>query len=220
MSFTSVALPAAVLLFSLMLIWPLGSSGQAASPPGGASRPASAPAPSSVPASNPVVVIETSMGTIKVELWADKAPVTAANFLTYADEKFYDGLIFHRVIKGFMIQCGGYTPDGKRKAVHEPIKNEAGPELKNERGTLAMARTGQVDSATSQFFINLANNGPRGLDQRSRKPDEFGYCVFGKVVEGMDVVDKIAQVKCKANEMGETASPVEPVLMKSVRRAQ
>ena len=219
MSITSVALPMTVLLISLALVWSLGSSGQAASPPGkGASRPASASAPSSLPASNPVVLIETSMGTIKVELWADQAPLTVANFLTYADEKFYDGLIFHRVIKGFMIQCGGYTPDLKRKAVHEPIQNEASPELKNERGTLAMARTRDVDSATSQFFINLANNGA-GLDQKSRKPAEFGYCVFGKVTEGMDVVDKIAQVKCKANEMGETASPVEAVLIKSVRRA-
>ena len=172
------------------------------------------------PAGNTVVVIETSMGTIKAQLWADKAPVTVANFLRYTDEKFYDGLIFHRVIKGFMVQCGGFTPDMRHKRGHDPIINEAKPELRNERGTLAMARTGEIDSATSEFFINLADNGPRGLDQRSRMPGEFGYCVFGKVIEGMDVVDKIAQVKCKLNEMGEEASPVEQVLIKSVRRAQ
>jgi len=143
-------------------------------------------------ATRPVVIIETSMGTIQAELWPDKAPVTVKNFLTYADEKFYDGLIFHRVMKGFMIQGGGFDAKMSKKPPRAPIVNEAATGTPNDRGTLAMARTGVVDSATAQFFINLVNN--TSLNHRNDSARGFGYCAFGKVIEGLDVVDKIASV--------------------------
>ncbi len=182
---------------------------------GAATQPAASTQPASA-AANPVVIIETNLGTFKAELWADKAPGTVANFLRYAEEKFFDGLVFHRVIDDFMIQGGGYTPAGKKRPGHEPIQNEAKPELRNDRGTLAMARTSAPHSATSEFFINLKDN--NFLNQKDRTTSGFGYCAFGKVIEGMDVVDKIAKVKCKPNEMGENASPVEAVEIKSIRR--
>jgi peptidyl-prolyl cis-trans isomerase A (cyclophilin A) len=142
---------------------------------------------------NPVVQLETSMGIIKVELYPEKAPISVKNFLTYVREGHYDGLIFHRVIGDFMIQGGGFTKDMReRKANHPPIKNEADNGLKNDRGTLAMARTGVVDSATAQFFINTVNND--FLNHRGKTPQGYGYAVFGKVIEGMDVVDKIRAV--------------------------
>ena len=142
---------------------------------------------------NPVVLLESSMGNIKVELYPDKAPITVKNFLAYVKEGHYDGLVFHRVIRGFMIQGGGFTPDMKEKRpAHPPIKNEAGNGLKNERGTIAMARTGVVDSATAQFFINVVNND--FLNHANESPQGFGYAVFGKVIEGMEVVDKIRSV--------------------------
>jgi len=152
------------------------------------------------------VRISTSKGDIVVELNPAKAPVTCANFLKYVDSKFYDGTIFHRVIKGFMIQCGGMTADMRPKQTNPPIINEAKNGLKNTRGTLAMARTSDPDSATSQFFINHGDND--FLDYGVR--DE-GYAVFGKVVEGMDVVDAIATVKTGAGDV-----PVETVLIKSI----
>lgn len=140
-----------------------------------------------------MVQFETSMGTIKVELYPEKAPITVKNFLTYVKEGHYDGLIFHRVIKDFMIQGGGFTKDmHERRPDHPPIKNEAGNGLRNDRGTIAMARTGVVDSATAQFFINTVNND--FLNHRSETPQGYGYAVFGKVTEGMDVVDKIRAV--------------------------
>jgi peptidyl-prolyl cis-trans isomerase B (cyclophilin B) len=163
----------------------------------------------------PMVLMETSEGTIKIELWADKAPITVKNFLQYVDEKFFDGTIYHRVIPNFMIQGGGMTADMREKSNHAPIKNEASAELKNERGTLAMARTSVIDSATSQFFINLVDNG--FLNHSSKTPQGFGYAVFGKVVEGMDVVDKIAAVKTGNKGMHQNV-PTTPVLIKSVRR--
>jgi cyclophilin family peptidyl-prolyl cis-trans isomerase len=175
---------------------------------------------------NPVVVIETSMGTIKVELFMDKAPVTVKNFLRYTDDKFYDGLTFHRVIPTFMIQGGGFMPglkDAKdiddikalEKKTRDPIKNEANNGLSNEKYTIAMARTDKPDSATAQFFINVKDN--KGLD---RSDDSAGYAVFGKVIEGMDVVDKIKDVKTKTviPKVIENV-PVEEVIIKSVRRA-
>ena len=137
--------------------------------------------------------IETSMGTITLELDDAKAPETVKNFARYAKEGHYDGTIFHRVIDGFMIQGGGFTKDMNQKKTREPIRNEAMNGLKNLRGTIAMARTMVVDSATSQFFINLVDNG--FLDFQSPSPQGFGYAVFGKVTDGMDVVDKIAKVK-------------------------
>jgi len=165
--------------------------------------------------SNPIVVMETSEGTIKVELWADKAPGSVKNFLRYADEKFFDGTVFHRVIDGFMIQGGGMTADLRRKPTHEPIQNEARADLKNLRGTLALARTSDLHSATSQFFINVKDNA--FLDHRSETPDGFGYAVFGKVIAGMDVVDKIRKVKT-TTKSGNQDVPATPVVIQSVRR--
>jgi len=163
---------------------------------------------------NPKVVVETSEGNITIELWADKAPETVKNFLRYTDEKFYDGTIFHRVIDNFMIQGGGMTPNMGRKETHEPIKNEAAADLKNDRGTVAMARTQVVDSATSQFFINVKDND--FLNHRDESPRGFGYAVFGKVVEGMDVVDRIKKVKTTTAGPHRDV-PETPVVIKSVR---
>lgn len=142
---------------------------------------------------NPVVVLQTSFGNITIELYPDKAPKTVENFLWYVDHKFYDGLIFHRVIPTFMIQGGGFTPDMNQKQPNAPIKNEANNGLSNLRGTIAMARTNDPNSASSQFFINVKDN--KGLDFKSETPQGWGYCVFGKVIEGMDVVDEIRDVK-------------------------
>lgn len=167
-------------------------------------------------AADPVVVMETSMGTIKIELFPDKAPATVKNFLGYVDDKFYDGTVFHRVIgkensgKDFMIQGGGFEPGMKQKKTKDPIVNEAKNGLSNKRGTLAMARTSDPDSATAQFFINVKDN-----DFLDRSEDSAGYAVFGKVIEGMDVVDKIKAVKTGRGDV-----PVEDVIIKSVRRAE
>lgn len=164
------------------------------------------------------VAIETSLGTIKIELWADKAPGTVSNFLKYVDDKFYDGVVFHRVMKGFMIQGGAFSPDLRQKApTYGFIRNEAKSDVKNLRGTIAMARTPAIDGGSCQFFINLVNN--KFLDHRDETVDGFGYCVFGKVVEGMDVVDAIARVPV-SNVGNSEAVPNEPVIMKSVRRDQ
>lgn len=141
---------------------------------------------------NPIVVMETTKGTIEIELYKDKAPISVQNFLSYVNEGFYDGLIFHRVIGNFMIQGGGFDKDMNQKETKAPIKNEAGNGLKNERGTIAMARTGVVDSATSQFFINVVDN--RMLDHTDETVRGFGYAVFGKVTKGMEVVDAIEAV--------------------------
>ncbi len=146
---------------------------------------------------NPQVIIKVKKGEavkdIKVELFEDKAPVTVKNFLQYVDEGFYSGTIFHRVINGFMIQGGGFNKDFVQKTTRAPIKNEATNGVKNLKGTLAMARTSDVNSATAQFFINVADNS--FLDNRGTTPSEFGYAVFGKVTEGLDVVDEIKTVK-------------------------
>ena len=158
---------------------------------------------------NPTVEIDTSMGKITVELYANKAPGTVRNFLAYVDDKHYDGTIFHRVIPDFMIQGGGMTPDMKEKDTRAPIQNESDNGLENKRGTLAMARTNRPDSATSQFFISVVDNS--FLDRANAK-DRVGYCVFGKVIEGMDVADKIRRVKT------EETVPIEPVIIRSIRR--
>jgi cyclophilin family peptidyl-prolyl cis-trans isomerase len=165
---------------------------------------------------NPQMVMETSMGTVKIELFQDKAPVSVANFLKYVDNQHYDGTIFHRVIPDFMIQGGGMRPDLKEKMTLPPIRNESSNGLKNERGTLAMARTDKADSATSQFFINVKNND--GLD-KAKAPDGVGYAVFGRVIDGMDVVDKIRVVETATLGPHE-AVPVQPVLIKSIRRVE
>ena len=163
---------------------------------------------------NPVVVMDTSMGKITVELFADKAPVTVENFLKYTDDKHYDGTIFHRVIEDFMIQGGGFEPGLVQKKTRAPIKNESSNGISNQRGTIAMARTSVPDSATSQFFINVKDNDR--LD-RAKAPDGVGYCVFGRVVDGMDVVDKIRQVRT-GNQGGHQNVPVQDVVIRSVRR--
>jgi cyclophilin family peptidyl-prolyl cis-trans isomerase len=165
---------------------------------------------------NPVVVMETSKGTIKIELFPDKAPETVKNFLSYVDDKFYDGTIFHRVIRGFMIQGGGFDPEMRQKQTKAPIKNEASNGLSNARGTIAMARTMDPDSATAQFYINVVDN--PALDAANAR-DGVGYCVFGKVTEGMDVVDQIRAVQTGVRG-GMRDVPVEPVAIKSVRRAE
>lgn len=158
-----------------------------------------------------MVMMSTSLGDIKIELYQDKAPITVQNFLSYVNEGFFDGTIFHRVIPNFMIQGGGFTHDMQQKPTKGPIKNEADNGLKNDTGTIAMARTGVVDSATSQFFINQAAN-----DFLNHGPRDFGYAVFGKVVEGMDVVNKIAGVQ--TGRVGSFQDvPVEPVVIISVR---
>jgi peptidyl-prolyl cis-trans isomerase B (cyclophilin B) len=167
-------------------------------------------------AANPVVVMETSMGTIKIELFEDKAPITVKNFLAYVDDKHYDGLIFHRVIDGFMIQGGGMEPGMKEKKTKDPIKNESSNGVKNTKGTLAMARTNVPDSATSQFFINVKDND--FLDKANSR-DGVGYCVFGKVTDGMDVVEKIKGVKT-TSKGGHENVPVEDVVIKSVKKEE
>jgi peptidyl-prolyl cis-trans isomerase A (cyclophilin A) len=162
---------------------------------------------------NPVVTMETSLGNVKIELFEKEAPISVKNFLDYTKNGFYSNTIFHRVISGFMVQGGGFTADLKQKPTDAPIKNEAGNGLKNQRGTLAMARTGIVDSATAQFFINTVNND--FLNQRDKSPQGFGYAVFGKVVEGMEVIDKIAAVKTVTRGFPDV--PETPVIIKSVK---
>ncbi len=159
-----------------------------------------------------VVVMETSMGNMEIELFADKAPVTVSNFLAYVDAGFYNDTIFHRVIPNFMIQGGGFDESLNQKPTKAPIKNEAANGLKNDRGTLSMARTSVVDSATTQFFLNVANN-----DFLNHGARDFGYAVFAKVVAGMEVADKIAAVKTgNRGPMGDV--PVQTVMIKSMKR--
>ncbi len=160
----------------------------------------------------PVVVLETSQGEIEIQLDAEKAPVTVENFLGYVDDGFYDGTIFHRVIPDFMIQGGGFTAEMQQKQTNAPIQNEADNGLQNARGTLAMARTSDPNSATAQFFINLKNN--EFLNHGDR---DFGYAVFGKVVSGMDVVDAIAGVETGSKGPHQNV-PNEPVVIQKARR--
>ena len=164
---------------------------------------------------NPLVLLETSKGNIKIELFEQEAPITVKNFLSYVSEGFYVNLIFHRVISGFMIQGGGFDHKMGEKTTKSPIKNEAANGLKNDRGTIAMARTNVVDSATAQFFINLVNN--NFLNHKDKSPNGYGYAVFGKVVEGMEVVDEIAKVKTCAYRMFRDV-PMETVIIKKVSR--
>ena len=175
---------------------------------------APAPAASLQPApGNPIVVIETSMGTITVELYKDQAPVSVANFLQYVRDGFYPGTVWHRVVPGYVIQGGGFTEDLTEKDTRPPIQNEATNGLLNRRGTVAMARTRTLRSATSQFFINLSPN--PSLDHTGFSPDVFGYAVFGRVIEGMDVVDRIGAVKTGSKD-GMDDVPLVPVVIKAV----
>lgn len=167
-------------------------------------------------ANNPRVEMVTNKGPVTIELFESKAPGTVKNFLAYVDDKHFDGTIFHRVINGFMIQGGGFKPDMKAEVPSKaPIKNEATNGLKNDRGTLAMARTGDPHSATAQFFINVKDNDT--LNHRSQTPEGWGYCVFGQVVGGMDVVDKIRRVSTTTKE-GHADVPVDDVIIESIRR--
>ena len=166
---------------------------------------------------NPVVVLETTKGNITIELYADNAPISVENFLWYVDNEFYDGLIFHRVMENFMIQGGGLTKDMVRKDGRKPITNEANNGLKNDRGTLAMARTGEVNSATSQFFINLKNND--FLNFQNETPRGYGYAVFGKVIDGMDVVDEIALVKV-VDKAGQQNVPATAIVINTAKRGE
>lgn len=178
-----------------------------------AGTPAAQTAQPAAPGASPVVVLETSLGDITIELKQDKAPITVDNFLKYVNAKHYDGTIFHRVIPEFMIQGGGMDKDMTEKPSRSPIRNEAKNGLRNLRGTVAMARTAAPDSAKAQFFINVKNNAP--LDYGI---GGAGYAVFGEVTSGMDVVDRIVAVRT-GNKGGHQNVPIEPVLIKSARVA-
>lgn len=163
--------------------------------------------------SRPRIEMKTSKGNLTIELYQQEAPKTVENFLSYVKSGHFDGTIFHRVIPGFMVQGGGFTPDMSQKEVGDPIQNEADNGMKNTRGTLAMARTGNPHSATAQFFINTVDNS--FLDHTGKNPRGWGYAVFGEVVDGMDVVDEIVKVPT-ANKGGHQNVPTEPVVIESV----
>src|SRR5262245_4607764 len=171
--------------------------------------------PTLVFAADPQVELKTNAGSIVIELYPDKAPKTVENFLRYAKDGFYDGTIFHRVIPGFMIQGGGFTPEFKEKPTRGPIRNEADNDLKNTVGTLAMARTSDPHSATAQFFINVVDNAM--LDFRFPTQEGYGYCVFGKVVKGMDVVNRIVKVATGPGPAPHRDVPVKPVIIEYAR---
>ena len=162
----------------------------------------------------PVVTMSTNMGDIRIELNADKAPITTKNFLAYVNDGHFDGLIFHRVIPGFMIQGGGFDSKMSQRPTKSPIKNEAHNGLKNVKGSIAMARTDVVDSATAQFFINVKDND--FLDHKNTSPDGYGYAVFGQVIEGMDIVHMIEKVKTGDRGMHQDV-PVDAVVINSVK---
>ena len=162
-------------------------------------------------AANPVVVVETNMGSFKIELFEDKAPGTVKNFLQYADDKHYDGTIFHRVIPTFMIQGGGFEPGMKEKKSRDPIKNESSNGLSNLKGTIAMARTGEPNSATAQWYVNVKDN---AFLDKAKAADGVGYCVFGRIIEGLDVVDKIKAVDTDTVKSFENV-PTKDVVIKS-----
>jgi peptidyl-prolyl cis-trans isomerase B (cyclophilin B) len=165
-------------------------------------------------ADNPKVRMETTKGTVLIELYTDKAPGTVENFLRYVNAGKYDGTIFHRVIKDFMNQGGGFTPDFKKVETFAPIKNEADNGVKNTRGTIAMARTGEPHSATNQFFINTADNA--FLDHTGKTMRGWGYCVFGTVVDGMDVMDRIAKVQTGSGGPFNQDVPQEEILIQKI----
>ena len=171
--------------------------------------------PSAAAQDNPVAVVETSLGSITIELLRSDAPKSVENFLAYVNDGFFEGTVFHRVIQQFMIQGGGMTADLNPKRTRPPIENEARNGVTNARGTVAMARTSVVDSGTSQFFVNTVDNA-RSLDHRGLEPSEYGYAVFGRVTDGMDVVDAIAAVETGTRGPHQDV-PLEPVVINSVR---
>ena len=164
-----------------------------------------------------MVIMDTTLGIITIELWPDKAPVTVENFLQYVDEDFYNGTIFHRVIPDFMNQGGGFLANMESRETRPPIANEARADTPNDRGTIAMARTDEINSATAQFFINARDND--FLNHRDETSQGFGYCVFGRVVEGMDVADKINRV-ATGEVKGYQDMPLKPVIIRSISRAE
>jgi peptidyl-prolyl cis-trans isomerase A (cyclophilin A)/peptidyl-prolyl cis-trans isomerase B (cyclophilin B) len=166
-------------------------------------------------AANPQVEMRTSMGTVVIELYPDQAPLTVDNFLKYVNDRHYDRTVFHRVIPGFMIQGGGFGPDFSEKPARWPVRNEAANGLRNEAGTIAMARTPEPHSATAQFFINVADN--ESLDFRFPTQEGYGYCVFGKVVKGMDVVNRIVKVRTGPGPAPHANVPVKPVIIEQAR---
>jgi cyclophilin family peptidyl-prolyl cis-trans isomerase len=198
------------MMFVLSLV--IATALQAPATPAEAAQAPAAAAPRAAPG-NPVVVVATTLGDFTVELYRDRAPVSVENFLQYVTDGFYSGTIFHRVVPNFVIQGGGLTSRMQEKPTRPPIQNEATNGLRNLRGTLSMARTRALRSATSQFYVNLSDN--VALDHRGFTPDDFGYAVFGRVIAGMDVVDAIAAVKTAAAGPHENV-PVEPVVIKSV----
>ncbi len=205
----------ALLASGAFLVQPVAAQ----APPAAEPKPA-APAPTAkppAPTGTPKVALETTMGRIVIELNPQKAPGTVANFLSYVDAGFYNGTVFHRVIDNFMIQGGAFTSRMDAKTPNGPIKNEADNLLANLRGTIAMARTADPDSATCQFFINLVDNA--SLNHKSKTPKGWGYTVFGKVIEGMDVVDAIGKVKTTTKN-GAADNPVEPVIIQKASRVR
>jgi peptidyl-prolyl cis-trans isomerase A (cyclophilin A) len=212
------------MLAVLGLIVATGCGGGSAPPPAEEPKEAPAPPAEAAPApapsepapisGNPMVEMRTSMGTMKIELYPDKAPKTVENFLQYVRDGFYDGTVFHRVISGFMIQGGGFTPDMSEKGTRAPIENEAANGLKNVRGSIAMARTGDPHSASAQFFINTVDN--PFLDYQSATVQGFGYAVFGQVVEGLETLDAIKKV-ATASRDGHDDVPTSAVVIEAVR---
>jgi cyclophilin family peptidyl-prolyl cis-trans isomerase len=192
---------------------PAAPAAEEPAPPAPAEEPATetAPAPTGT---NPMVEMRTSLGTMRIELYPDKAPKTVENFLQYARDGFYDGTVFHRVIEGFMIQGGGFAPDMTEKETRPPIENEASNGLKNVRGSVAMARTNDPHSASSQFFINTVDN--PGLDFTAETVQGYGYAVFGQVVEGLETLDAIKKVST-GSRGGHDDVPMNPVVIESVR---
>jgi peptidyl-prolyl cis-trans isomerase A (cyclophilin A) len=172
--------------------------------------------PMAADAAKPIVVIDTNVGQIEVELDSAKAPISVQNFLGYVDERHYDNTVFHRVIRGFMVQGGGYTTKYREKKTFAPIKNEATNGLSNERGSIAMARTGVVDSATAQFFINTVNN--RRLNHQNKTKRGYGYTVFGRVIRGMEVVDQIERTPTGSCPHFARDCPRSQIVILKVRR--
>ena len=209
-NFIPCAVRTSTVLTIVMLFMLANSNAQSVAETGASSNDLAA-----VTATKPQVIVHTSMGDIHLQLYADRAPLTVRNFLQYASDGFYQDTIFHRVISGFMVQGGGFTADLQRKRPNEPITNEADNGLKNERGTVAMARTNNPHSATSQFFINHVDN--RALDHRGKNSAaDWGYTVFGEVIAGMDVVDAIAMVETAPQPPLPRDVPVAPVLIESM----
>ena len=210
------------LICALALLVPVAAfaAAPAAKPAAKPAAPAKAEASAPAPAASPKVLLHTSMGDITLELYPDKAPITVENFLQYVKEGFYDGTIFHRVINNFMIQGGGWTKDLQRKRTHAAIRNEAINVMSNLRGTVAMARTGDPNSAAAEFFINVVDNKRLDYIADANGPVSWGYTVFGKVIAGMDVVDKIKAAETGPQGPFVSDVPKTPIVIEKVSVVQ